>query len=112
MKEIDSELVDEIVDEILKSKDITDGGNPSGPKEIVKLQNRIANLENRLEKYINSFRTVAVEAERNLTEKWEDLIRENERQTIKLQGEIEDLRTALIRLSNEMKNIKEVIGQK
>lgn len=113
MKEVNSELVDEIVDEILKSRDVENyGGKGSGSNEILKLKNRTASLEDRLNKYINNFKTVAVEVERELTEKWEELNRENERQTIELQGQIEDLRTALIRLSNEMKNIKESIGQK
>ena len=99
--------------QILKSKDITiDGGKNLGPKEIIKLKNRIANLEDRLEKYINSFKIVAVEVERELTEKWEELNKENEKQNIELRGQIEDLRGALIRLSNELKNIKETIGQK
>ena len=69
-------------------------------------------MENRLEKFISNFKTVVVEVDRQLTEKWEELNKGEEKRVLSLQGQIEDLRTALIRLSNELKSIREVIGQK
>ncbi len=110
-KEITDSLVEEIVDEILKTEKIVEGDGTKSD-DVSRLKNRISNLENRLEKFINNFKTVVVEVDRQLTEKWEELNKGEEKRVLSLQGQIEDLRTALIRLSSELKSIREVIGQK
>lgn len=110
-KEITDSLVEEIVDEILKTEKIVEGDGVKSD-DVSRLKNRISNLENRLEKFISNFKTVVVEVDRQLTEKWEELNKGEEKRVLSLQGQIEDLRTALIRLSNELKSIREVIGQK
>jgi len=60
-----------------------------------------------VEKYINSFKLVAIEAGRSVTEKSEALNEENQWQITHLQGQIEVLRSAMIRLSNDLKEMKE-----
>lgn len=113
--EIDDKFIDEIVDEIVDVSSLAgrekitldDAIQKRNLSEIVKLKERIAALENRVEKYINSFKLVAVEAERLTSEKTESLNEENLRQIAHLQGQIEDLRSAMIRLSNEVKKIAE-----
>jgi predicted nucleic acid-binding Zn-ribbon protein len=52
---------------------------------------------------------VAVEVERLITERAETLNKENQQQIAHLQGQIEDLRSAMIRLSNKVKEISEKI---
>jgi hypothetical protein len=110
---IDDKLIDEIVDEIVSTiterekipyEDVIEKRNLS---EIVKLKERISALENRVEKYINSFKLVAIETERLISERIENLTEENLGQIAHLQTQIEDLRHAMIRLSNEVKKIAE-----
>ena len=113
------QLADEIVEILLDS--IASKGNPKNARErvtnlnslerkdlmeIVKLKNRIAALENRVEKYIRSFQITATESERHLTEKSEELTKENQQDIMNLQAQIEDLRTAMVRLGNEVKKLK------
>jgi len=76
-----------------------------GNDEIEKLTRRIGALENRTEKYISSFRTSAVESSRFTIEKAEEARNENEQMILDLQRQMEDLRTAMIRLSNRIKSI-------
>jgi chromosome segregation ATPase len=104
---VDDELVDEIVDEVLKSQ------RPFKSKsdEIGKLKARIADLEHKLDKYISSFKLNATESVRRISEVDETLTSENEKQLIALQGQLNDLRTAMIRLSNEVKKLKEKLGE-
>jgi len=121
--EVDDELVDEIVDEILNSREQSNGmpakKMPTGEilqrhnlGEMVKLKSRVFALENRLEKYINSFKITAVEVEREISERNKNLDEDNEQQILSLQGQLANLRTAVIRLSNDVKRLKETMGVK
>jgi len=78
--------------------------------EIVKLKSRINSLENRVEKYIRNFKISATESNRLVSEKTENLGEGIEERILNLQGQIEKLRTAMIRLSSEVKNLKEKFG--
>jgi len=120
---IDDKLVDEIVDEILDSTRPAKGISPReipteetlqrhSLGEVARLKSRISALENRLEKYVNNFKTTAVEVEREISERNKNLDEENERQILRLQGQLEDLRSAMIRLSNEVKRLKETTGMR
>lgn len=73
--------------------------------EIAKLKNRMSALENRTEKYIKSFKLSSVEAGRLVSEKAEEAKDENEQMLFDLQGQIEDLRAAMVKLSNEIKKL-------
>jgi len=106
--DITEEIADEIVKLVLKSKPSTEANavEKKNLDDIAKLKQRIFSLENRVEKYIKNFKIVATEAERHLTERAEEISKENEQTIVNLQAQIEDLRTAMIRLSNEVKKIK------
>ena len=66
---------------------------------------RIQALENRTEKYISSFKTNVVESSRFAIEKAEETRNQNEQMILDLQRQMEDLRTAMIRLSGKIKSI-------
>lgn len=114
--QVDDELIDEIADEILDSLKRDQPTFKIGDLQrrnlsgMVKLQTRITNLENRVEKCIKSFKINATESVRQISETERSLENENEQQTIRLQGQIEDLRMAMIRLSNEVKRIREILS--
>jgi len=73
--------------------------------EIAKLKNRMAALENRMEKFIKSFKLSSIEAGRLVSEKAEEARDENEQILFDLQGQIEDLRDAMVKLSNAVKKL-------
>ena len=103
---VDDELIDSIVEEVLKGKAprITEKQEKFPTDD--KLPSRIAALENRLEKYIENYKINATELERQITERYEELNEENEKRVLQLQSQIETLRTAMIKLSNELKAMK------
>lgn len=73
--------------------------------EIAKLKNRVSSLEHRVEKYIKNLELSAIESGRLTSEKSEEIKDENEQMLLNLQGQVEELRTAMIRLSNQVKRI-------
>ena len=109
---IDDKLLDEVVEELMKSENLTALKKPDGQytSDLGKMKSRIDNIESRLEKYVKSFKIVAMEVERQLVEKNEELNKEREQRVLKIQGHVEDLRTAMIRLSNEVKRIKDALS--
>ncbi len=110
--QVDDELIDEIVDEILKEgvvakkPDYHKGGKKSSNIFHGDL-NKIESIERKLDDHINDYETTIVEIERQITEKSHDSTEDFERQLMHMQGQIEDLRTAMIRLSGEFKKFKE-----
>jgi hypothetical protein len=62
--------------------------------EIAKLKNRMTASEKKLEKYIKNFNIASIEARSG-----------NEELLIDLQGQIEELRTAMIKLSSKVKKL-------
>ena len=118
---VPDDLVDEIVDEILSEKvkslksesKIHKAEEPfldSEMSELSKLKPRIQNLENRIEKHAHDYKTTAIEVERQIVDKFSELEQENEKRLMYLQGQVEALRTAMIKLSNELKQLKESIS--
>lgn len=126
---IPNELVDEIVDEILSEttdktpqpenikKPRTEPRKPeseelldSDAPDFIKLKSRLQYLENRIEKHVHDYKTTAIEVERQIAEKFSELDQGTEKQLIYLQGQLEALRTAMIKLSNEFKQSKENIS--
>ena len=73
--------------------------------EIAKLKNRIFALDNRMDKHVKNFRIAAMEASRLVSEKTEEVREENEQLLMNLQDQIEDLRTVMIKLSNNVKRL-------
>ncbi|MBI4009703.1 MAG: hypothetical protein HY361_00715 [Candidatus Aenigmarchaeota archaeon] len=111
---IDEKFIDSIVDEVLRSKDlgvqeISEGyvSDPNLKKEISKLKAKIVALENKLGNYANNYKISTVEIDRQMTEQREDLVNELEKQVVELRGQIEDLRTAMVRLGSEVRRIKD-----
>lgn len=116
-------LADEIVDALLSSDSRkgsskkTEGGKKGLEKgaakrsanqnlmEIAKLKNRATASEKRLEKYIKNLNISSIEASRLATEKAEEARSENEELLMNLQGQIEELRTAMIKLSSKVKKL-------
>jgi len=117
--DIPDELIDEIVEEILskglfKKAEVKSTIEPK-PKSlpvdnVAKLHTKIEVLEDRLDEYISGYKITATEIERQITEKSEELTKEQEKQLTRLQGQIEDLRASMIRLSNEFKRFKESLS--
>ena len=118
---IPEELVDEIVNEILeetkpkmrseaKPKAIKEDNLLEDGTDTVKLKSRIQYLENRIEKHVHDYKIGAVEVERQISSKFSEFEQETEKQLIYLQGQLESLRTAMIRLSSEFKQFKESIS--
>jgi hypothetical protein len=100
-------LADEIVDLVANSKKLTDILKVSQENEIIQkknlsemviLKNKITDLEYRLNKLIKSFRIDIVEAERLITEKYEDIRKENEKQINNLQDQIEEIKAVLSKM--------------
>lgn len=114
--EIDDRLVDEIVGEIIDSMKKGqpaakfDGAQMQYINEIARLKARIVNLENRVEKYVGNFKINATESARKISETESSLQENYEHQIIALQGQLENLRTAMIRLSGEVKRIKDILS--
>ena len=82
----------------------------SSVSDAVKLKSRIQYLENRIEKHVHDYKTTAIEVERQIVDKFSELEQDNDKRLIYLQGQIESLRDGMIRLSNELKQLKESIS--
>lgn len=66
--------------------------------EFGKLERRIENLERRVENMGGNFKTFAVEADRIISEKTEEMNRENDEMISKLLTEMQDLRDVVIEM--------------
>lgn len=124
--DVPDELVDEIVEEVLsetmgkplseiptkkpKLKEPEEMLLDSNVSDVVKLKSRIQYLENRIEKHVHDYKTTAIEVERQIVDKFSEFEQENEKRLIYLQGQLEALRTAMIKFSNESKQSKESIS--
>ena len=114
--EVPDELVDAIVDEILtesqhkKSTEISLTEAKFLDDDSPKIKSRLQNLENRIEKHVHDYKTTAIEVERQIVDKFSEFDQENEKRLIYLQGQLEALREAMIRLSNEFRKSKESIS--
>jgi len=124
--DVPDELVDEIVEEVLsetmgktqleiptkkpKLKEPEETLLDSNVSDLVKLKSRIQYLENRIEKHVHDYKTTAIEVERQISDKFSEFEQENEKRLIYLQGQLEALRTAMIKFSNEFKQSKESIS--
>src|SRR3989338_1086982 len=113
---IDDKFVDNIVDEILNSLE-KDGGKlrvydlqKRNLADVARLKARIVNLENRVEKYIGNFKVSSVEVERELSESRRNLEDEYDSQMMHMQTQMENLRTAMIKLSAEVNKIKDILS--
>ncbi len=103
------EIVDEVMDAISKQKITTnEQAKNSNVKtigdinDLAKTKNRLDILESKFEKYIANYKP-AVEHEKYGTGK------DNEKQVMELQGQIEVMRTNMIRLGNELRRIREIL---
>ena len=124
--DVSDELVNEIVEEVLsetmgkpssetptkkpKLKEPEEMLQDSNVSDVVKLKSRIQYLENRIEKHVHDYKTTAIEVERQIVDKFSEFEQENEKRLIYLQGQLEALRTAMIKFSNEFKQSKESIS--
>ena len=112
--QIDDKMVDEIVDEILaeglpKQQQTTysSSSNIMDDRVYRNIQARVEALEGRFGKYMNNYKTTAIELEKQITEKSEEFNREQEKQIVHLRTQLDDLRVALIRLNNEFRAFRE-----
>lgn len=106
-KIIDEKFIDEIVEELARSEDLSKYRNNG---ELDKLKNRMDEIEIKLNKFMGNFNAVAVGVERQLTEKYKVINSENEQKIMNTQSQIENLRMAMIRLSNEIKKIRDALS--
>ncbi|MBI2084459.1 MAG: hypothetical protein HYT70_02505 [Candidatus Aenigmarchaeota archaeon] len=107
--QIDDKVIDEIVDEILNEGDVLETSPPMRLKPSNKIYKNSskAGLQEKFEEHLRDYRTTAMELERQITEKSEEWMSEQEKQMMRLQGQIEDLRTSMIKLSSELKKLKD-----
>jgi predicted S18 family serine protease len=71
--------------------------------EIVALKNRIKNLEKRIDKSIKNSKINAVEAMRLMTERYEEVSREDDAKVTQLASKLEELKDMMVRLSKKIK---------
>lgn len=109
------EIADELVDILLSSKKFskvsekaekTETVQKKDSEELIRLRKRINSLKNILLGHISQFRIATVELERELSEKIEDLKRENEENNISMESQIGELRNKLRTLKNEVNKLK------
>ena len=103
---IDPKLVDDVVDEIVSELKKT-GSSGQKTMQTTIPQSELASLKAQLEIIQKSFDIDETEIERQVTEKFEQLSTDMESQITRLEGQISDLRTAMIRLSGELRKMKE-----
>ncbi len=105
-KELDM-LADELVEMVANSKKLADvlkfskEGEALQKKnliEINKMKNRISYLERRVDKLVRNFKTDIVESARLISEKYEDIKSENEKNVDNLQSQLGELRRALSKI--------------
>lgn len=102
---IDPKLVDEIVEEIAAEMKADKGAGK--PTQTTLPQADMMKVKQQLENLQNAFEIDEVEIERQVTEKFEKVSDEMDSRITRLEGQINDLRTALIRLSGEIRRMKE-----
>ena len=104
------DLADEIVELLANSQKFSkfiekmDSSVVAQPNE---LPSRVENIEQKLNKLIHNFKLVSVELERMSTEKTEMLRKEHEEEIMKIYSQIEQLKQAIMKLANEIKNMHE-----
>ncbi len=92
------ETAEEIVNMIVSSKKLSEKSSSEekiSTNELDELKRRVDNLEKLLQKYIDSFKIVAVEVERQITEKHEEQMKDNERTLMLLIEQIENLKAEI-----------------
>lgn len=104
---IDSSLVDEVVNEIVSELKAQKGQRPV---QTTLPQADLIRLRDQLQQLQRSFEVDEVEIERQVTEKFEDLGKDIDDRITRLEGQINELRTAMIRLSGEIRRIREGSG--
>jgi len=103
------DLADEIVELLSNSQKFSkflekmDSDNFHSNNE---LEPRIENIEQKLNKLIQNFKLVSIELERMTTEKTEMLRKEHDEEIQKIYLQIEQLRQAIIRVTNEVKGLR------
>jgi len=122
--EVDEKLLDEIANEIVKKiaypPKQESGDENSGKPNSMKfgklhadsvysrqLAFRLEDLENKVDNFLNDYKIAIAEMEKLLIGKFEEFSDQREKQLLYLQGQVENLRTAMIKLGNEFKRIKE-----
>lgn len=65
------------------------------------IDSRLKKLENLLETHLNNSKVIAIETERMITEKYEELVKRNEDSFINLISEIENLKIEINSLKKE-----------
>ncbi len=107
------EAVDEIIDVLAKSKIAKEKRGPSkiskGEREGLKL--RLRELGRRVEEHIQSSSIDAVEAERLLSEKVEQLLSDQEKISMHLEGDIGELSNKLRMIKKDVKKLKKPKSQ-
>lgn len=103
------ELADEIVELLSNSQKFSKFLEKMDSHETHKsgeIEARIENVEQKLNKLIKNFKIVSVELERMSTEKTEMLRSEHDEEIGKIYSQIEQLKQAIMKLANEIKEIR------
>ena len=111
-KQMVDEIADEVVETIFRSKLLADSHRPMvdagsrNVEEISKLRNRVTNLERRMELEIEKFKIYTAEIDKAVDEKSPDSDKV-EKRIADLGNQVDLLRAGMIRLSNEVRRIRE-----
>jgi len=73
---------------------------------MIEMKQRISAIETKMEKRLEDFEIIANNLEKQMSENYHAVTSENEKEYFKLVDQIANLRAAVIRLSNEIKEIK------
>jgi len=118
-EEVLDEIADRIADMIVnskkfagisgiveKEKESADVGSDKYLDNIIELKHRISVLESKTDRKIQDFEIIINDLERQLDEKYNSVSKENEGEYFRIIDQLAKLRAAVIRLSNEIKEIK------
>ena len=111
-------VVDEILDMVMNAEKISDSMKKIKTIDVFQekvlqqlelVRNKTMELEKKVQQISNQMGIVAIESGRDLNEKIDSLSKEYEKDIMQLEEQVNFLRTALIKISNALKNKKIIV---
>ncbi|MFQ6020811.1 MAG: hypothetical protein ACE5J4_02220 [Candidatus Aenigmatarchaeota archaeon] len=96
-KQETSQIAEEIAEETYKQV-------ASKFRIVTDLEIRVKRLEDIVKEHVDNFKVVAIETERMITEKYNELVRQQDESVTMLVSDIQDLRDEIIALKNKLKS--------
>jgi len=109
--EILDAVADQIADLAVSLKNQTGTENitfrpNSNSENLIEIRHKISSLETKVEKKLQDYEIITNSIENQLNEKFNSLAAEKDKENSQIAEKIDKLRTAIIKLSNEIKEIK------